>query len=165
MHGCANFWLETQYTQLLMQLPLKARPTEAQINEGVKVMRSVFAPYTIAEILLFFGKVRTGDYICYNRGNVQELLELFNSRFLPYRSDMMDEASHERAKRESRERDAEKAAIWNKAVQLGLTKIEAPADKEEIRQWLDGIDGIMRETLEYLYNVKFKENGERETEA
>ncbi len=148
-------WLETQYTQLLLQLPQKASPTEAQINEGVKVMRTVFAPYTIAEILLFFAKVRTGDYICYNRGNVQELMELFNNRFLPYRSQLIDEAEFQRAQREKNEQEREKAAIWNKAVELGLTEKDAPADKDTIRNWLNTIGGIMRETLEYLFNQKF----------
>lgn len=154
-NGTGNLWLETQYTQLLMQLPNKVMPTEAQISEGIKVMRAVFAPYTIAEILLFFAKIRTGDYVIYNRGNVQEIMELFNNKFLRLRSQLIDEATLERERREQLREKQEKDAIWNKAVELGLTEKDAPADKDAIRQWLNGITGIMRETLEYLFNKKF----------
>lgn len=156
MYGCGNLWLEAQYTQFLMQLTQKVMPTETQINEGIKVMRSVFAPYTIAEILLFFAKMRTGDFKLYNRGNVQEICEVFNQMFLPLRSQLIDEATQERMMREKQAEENRKRDLWNKAVELGLTEPDAPADKNVIRQWLDTLpNDIMRETLEYLYEQKF----------
>lgn len=156
MYGCANLWLETQYTQFLMQLSQRVMPTETQINEGVKVMRTVFSAYTTAEILLFFAKLRTGDFVCYNRGNVQELCEIFNQKFLPLRAILIDEAAIEREKRKQATAEKRKTELWNKAVELGLTEIDAPADQTAIRQWLDTLpNDIMRETLEYLYTKKF----------
>lgn len=152
MFGCANLWMEAQYTQLLLTLPQKVYPTDAQISEATKVMRSAFSRYTIAEILLFFAKIRTGDYICYNRGNIQEILELFHSKFLPLRSSLIDDAERTKSEKERENIPLPPEGYSSREWYEELLRRAKSGDQEALRE-LTPPDGDINETIELIKTI------------
>lgn len=99
-------FLRLQLASYLLNCPQREAPTQSQLQEMTMQIYAVMKPYTIAEIMLFFAMLKSGCWKMYQKGNIQEICELFQHEFKDYRSIMIDQVNCEKKDKEEQERRA-----------------------------------------------------------
>lgn len=118
-HEAVSRFLRLQLSSYLLNTPQKTSPTQAQLEEMAMDLYAVMKSYTVPEIMLFFAMLRSGTWKMYNRGNIQEVLELFKHEFMEYRSHMIDQVAIDK-RRIEREQEQRECISYEEALARGL---------------------------------------------